>query len=54
LFYKAVPTRSLVKDDFKYLIKKGVKERLTLLLGCSLEGEKLTPVIIGKMQNQNA
>ena len=24
LFYKAVPTKSLVKDDFEYLIKKGV------------------------------
>jgi len=36
LFYKAILTKSLVNHDFEYLIKEGVKERLTLLLGCSL------------------
>ena len=39
LFYKALPTREKAKD------------RISILLACSAEGEKLTPFVIGRSAN---
>ncbi len=47
LFYRSLPSRSLVSkgDDCKG--GKKSKERMTVLLACSAVGEKLTPLVIG-------
>ncbi len=51
LFYRALPSRSLVSkgDDCKG--GKKSKERMTVLLACSAVGEKLTTSVIGHSAN---
>ena len=51
LYYRALPSRSMVlKDDPRKGIKTS-KERLTVLLVCSATGEKLKPMVIGHSLN---
>jgi len=51
LFYRKQPCKSFVveSDDCKGLKQK--KERLTILLCCSMKGEKYNPLIIGKSRS---
>jgi len=51
LFYRALPTRSLVQRNDKCKGGKFSKERLTVLLTASLTGHKLQPLVIGKSRN---
>ena len=51
LFYKAMPTKSYQYKNKKNDDIKICKERVSLLLCCSLTGEKLKPVFIGKSSN---
>ncbi|XP_013793871.1 tigger transposable element-derived protein 6-like, partial [Limulus polyphemus] len=51
LFYRALPTHSQVICGDKCHGGKNSKERITVLLGCSATGEKLTPLIIGRAAN---
>ncbi|XP_013774244.1 tigger transposable element-derived protein 6-like [Limulus polyphemus] len=51
LFYRALPTRSQVIRGDKCHGSKNSKERITVLLGCSATGEKLTPLVIGRAAN---
>jgi hypothetical protein len=47
LFYRALPSRSMVvKGDPSKGVKQS-KERITVLLACSATGEKLQPLVIG-------
>ena len=51
LFYRALPTKSIcVKGDGAKGGKKA-KDRISVLLACSAEGEKLTPFVIGRNAN---
>lgn len=51
LFFRVLPKHSLVLKGDKCNGSKYSKERLTVLLACSAEGEKLTPLVIGKSKN---
>ena len=51
LFYRMLFSRSLVQKGESCSGGKMSKERLTFLLGCSAEGEKLKPLVIGKSEN---
>ena len=48
VFWHAVPTHSFIKEGEQPKGVKTLKERLSLLLTCSVVGEKLEPWIIGK------
>ena len=48
LFFRGLPERSLVVKKGERKGGKKAKERITLLLCCSVTGEKLEPLIIGK------
>lgn len=48
LYYKCLPGRTLEFSHNSASGGKVCKERLTLLLGCSMSGEKLPPLVIGK------
>ena len=48
LFYKCLTKKTLAMSDEKKTLAKSSKERATLMLCCSLEGEKIKPLIIGK------
>ena len=51
LYYRALPSRSMVlKDDPRKGIKTS-KDRLTVLLTCSATGEKMKPLVIGHSLN---
>ena len=51
LFYRALPTKSMcVKGDGAKGEKK-TKDRISVLLACSAEGEMLTPFVIGRSAN---
>ena len=51
LYFRALPSRSMViKGDPRKGIKTS-KDRITVLLACSAAGEKLTPLVIGKAAN---
>ena len=51
LYFRALPSRSMViKGDPQKGIKTS-KDRITVLLACSAAGEKLTPLVIGKAAN---
>ena len=54
LFYKALPTQSLSLKRVKCAGGKLAKERLTCLLACSITGEKLLPLVIGKAKYPRA
>ena len=47
LFYRALPTRSMVAKGDEARGGKKSKERISVLLACSCEGEKLIPFVIG-------
>ena len=51
LFFRALPTRSMVAkgDDCKG--GRIAKDRITVLLCCSATGEKLQPLVIGRSLN---
>lgn len=51
LYYKQLPERTLNFRSFKTHGSKKSKERLTVLLCCSMVGEKLPPLVIGKYAN---
>ena len=51
LFFRALPTRSMVAKGDSCKGGKMSKERITVLLCCSATGEKLTPLVIGRSQN---
>lgn len=48
LYYRQLPGRTMCLKNGSSSGMKRSKERLTLLLCCSMEGEKLTPLVIGK------
>lgn len=48
LFWKGLPTRSLVMKSEQAKGGKLAKERLTVCLLCSAEGKKFKPLVIGK------
>ena len=50
MFYRALPTKSLVLKGDQCKGGKKAKERITVLLCCSLLGEKLRPLVIGKSE----
>ncbi len=47
LYYRALPTRSMVTKEDKCKGTKTSKDRMTVLLCCSAKGEKLKPFVIG-------
>jgi hypothetical protein len=51
LFFRTLPTKSYVVKGDRCTSGKNSKERLTVLLACSAEGEKLKPLVIGKSTN---
>ena len=51
LFYRALPTRSLVVKRDEAKGGKKSKDRITVLLACSAIGEKLAPFVIGHSAN---
>ena len=51
LFYRTLPTRSLVANGHHCEDGKKAKERMTVLLTASATGEKLKPLVIGKSAN---
>ena len=48
LYYRALPSRSMVVRSDPRKGSKTAKERVTVLLACSAAGKKLTPLPIGK------
>ena len=48
LFYRSLPTRSMVAKGDKWKGGKSSKERMTVLLCCSAAGKKLRPLVIGR------
>ena len=51
LYFRALPTRSMVVKGDPRKGTKSSKERITALLAASATGEKLKPYVIGKSQN---
>ena len=51
LFYRALPTKSMSVKGEEAKGGKKSKERITVLLACSAEGEKLMPFVIGHSAN---
>lgn len=51
LFYRTVPTRSMVAKGDRCKGGKVAKERITVLLCCSATGEKIRPLVIGRSKN---
>ena len=51
LFYRCLPNRSMVQKADSCKGGKNAKERVTVLLGSSVIGEKLKPLVIGKAAN---
>ena len=51
LFYKITSQKSLVMPNDNRLEARKSKERVTLLLACSMGGDKAKPLIVGKSQN---
>lgn len=47
LFFRALPTRSLVVRGDEAKEGKKSKDRITVLLACSAIGENVTPLVIG-------
>lgn len=54
LCYLQMPSRSFIQGTNKSKEVKAQKERITLMLCCSLAGEKMIPVVIGKSQRPRA
>ena len=48
LFYREMPNKSLVAAGDKCKDGKVSKEKVSVLLSCSVTGEKLKPLVIGK------
>ena len=48
LFFMQMPTRSYVQGELQSKEVKRQKERVTILLSCSLAREKMKPLLIGK------
>ena len=51
LFYRALPTKSMSVKGEEAKGGRKSKERITVLLACSAEGEKLRPFVIGHSAN---
>ncbi len=51
LFYRTMPSRSLVQKEDDCKGGKKAKDRITALLACSATGEKLRPLVIGRSDN---
>ena len=51
LFFRALPSKSLVLKGDSCKGGKKAKDRLTVMLCCSWTGEKLTPLVIGKAKS---
>ena len=51
LFYRALPTKSMSVEGEEAKGGGKSKERITVLLACSAEGEKLRPFVIGHSAN---
>ncbi|KAG0439345.1 Tigger transposable element-derived protein 6 [Dictyocoela muelleri] len=51
LYYKNPPRKSFVTPDDNCKGSKSNKMRLTIMLTCSMSGEKLNPLVIGKVKN---
>ena len=51
LYFRALPSRSMVVKGDPQKGTKTSKDRITVLLACSATGEKLTPLVIGKAAN---
>ena len=51
LFYRALPTKSMSVKGEEAKGGKKSKERITVLLACSAEGEKLMPFVIDHSAN---
>ena len=54
LFFRQLPTKSLVSKNEKCFGGKMPKERITVLLCCSVTGEKLKPLVIGNAAKPRA
>ena len=54
LFYKTTSQKSLVMPNDGRHGGKKYKERVTMLLACSMSGEKVKPLIVGKTANPRA
>jgi hypothetical protein len=53
-FYRALPARLLVEKGETCKGGKLAKERITVALTCSIKGEKLKPLVIGKSEQPRA
>lgn len=51
LYYTCMPRRTLANNHNSAFGGKNSKDRLTLLLCCSMSGEKLPPLVVGKYKN---
>lgn len=54
VFYRSLPDKTLACKGDSVKGGKHAKERLTVLLACSLSGEKLKPLVIGHSENPRA
>ena len=55
LVWKSIPKRTYKKVDQVFMAKKDMKDRVTILLGTSMDGSlKLKPLVIGKAQRPRA
>ena len=50
IVYKSVPKRTYKFIGTPFMAKKPLKDRVTVLVGASMDGFKLKPVVIGKAQ----
>jgi hypothetical protein len=53
LYYKATPNSSYVTSSDLCSGTKIIKKRVTVLLGVSMEGEKIKPLVIGDLKSQD-
>ena len=54
IVYKSVPKRTYKIIGTPFMARKPLKDRVTVLVGASMDGFKLKPVVIGRAQNPRA
>ena len=54
LSYKSVPKRTYKFTGQEFMTRKPIKDRITMLVGASMDGYKLKPVVVGKSLDPRA